>query len=309
MKKMLFLFLSCISFAFAEGKIQIAVMELVPKDVSVSIASTVTDLIRNDLFNTGKYVVLDRSNLDKVLKEQSFQMTGCTTTDCAVEIGKILNMKQMVVGSIGKIGSTFYLNLRIVDVETGQMITSVSEACGMDSELAALSKYASQKLAGLEVKKEFVNDDPVRSPVSSGGMLGKNAGTTKRKKIEAKTAEDIALRSILIPGRGQIENGQDLKGYAILTGEVLAIGATVYTYLLHEQAVADYTNAVAGSDFNALVKKETDLRNLNTISFWTAVGIWAFGVADPFIFGVQNQQGFSMKQNNDGIQLAYKIKF
>ena len=305
MKKLVFIFFFCVCLYSAEEKIQIAVMDLTARDVSSSVAGTVSDFLRNDLFNTGKYVVLERSNIDKLMKEQSFQMTGCTTTDCAVEIGKILNMRQMVVGSIGKIGSTYYLNLKIVDVETAQMITSVSEACGSDSELASLCKFASQKLAGMDVKKEFVNEEPVR-PVYSGSM--NKSAPAKKRKIEAKTAEDMAWRSLILPGWGQIANGQDFKGYTIATLEILAIGATVYTYLLHDQAATDYTNAPAGSDFDALVKKETDLKNLNSISFWVAAGIWIYGVADPYIFDPQ-KQGFSMKPKSDGLQLAYKINF
>lgn len=300
MKKMMLVLFLCSSVFSAEEKIKIAVMDLAPKDVPYSVASTVSDFIRNDLFNTGKYSVLERSNLDKLLKEQSLQMTGCTSTDCAVEIGKILNMKQMVVGSIGRIGTRYFLNIRIVDVETTQMINSVSESCDSDSDLPELSKFATQKLVGnTEVKREPTKTEKFKTAI---------AQVKKARRLDARTPEEIAWRSLIIPGSGQVANGQDLKGYAITTLEILAIGATVYTYILHNQAVDDYNAAGAGSDFPELVKKETDLRNLNTISFWAAVGIWAYGVVDPFIFEPQ-KQGFVMKPETDGIQIAYRIKF
>jgi hypothetical protein len=63
--------------------------------------------------------------MNEILKEQGFQMTGCTSSECAVEAGKILNVAKMVGGSIGKIGTTYTLDLRIIDVATGK-IESIS---------------------------------------------------------------------------------------------------------------------------------------------------------------------------------------
>ena len=42
-----------------------------------------------------------------MLKEQGFQQSGCVSSECAVEAGKLLGVDQIVTGSIGKIGSYY----------------------------------------------------------------------------------------------------------------------------------------------------------------------------------------------------------
>ena len=57
--------------------------------------------------------------MDDILKEQSFQLSNCTSDACLVEIGKLLNAKQIIGGNVGLIGNTYTVSLRIVDIETG----------------------------------------------------------------------------------------------------------------------------------------------------------------------------------------------
>jgi hypothetical protein len=45
--------------------------------------------------------------MEKILAESSFQQTGCTSSECAVQIGKILNVKHMIVGSLSKLMDTY----------------------------------------------------------------------------------------------------------------------------------------------------------------------------------------------------------
>ena len=44
-----------------------------------------------------------------VLAEQKFQSSGCTEQECAVEMGKLLNVKKMLVGSLSKLLDTYYI--------------------------------------------------------------------------------------------------------------------------------------------------------------------------------------------------------
>jgi len=47
--------------------------------------------------------VMERSEMALVLQEQSFQQSGvCDQSSCALEIGKILSVDRMVVGSVGQ---------------------------------------------------------------------------------------------------------------------------------------------------------------------------------------------------------------
>ncbi len=71
--------------------------------------------------------MMERSQMDKILQEQGFQNSGaCDKSDCAIQIGKILGIDQIVVGSVGKLGQSYILNVRLVDVGTGEILGSTS---------------------------------------------------------------------------------------------------------------------------------------------------------------------------------------
>ena len=106
------------------GGTNIAVAEFLGKNVSQADASIVTDFLRTELVGTGFFNVMDRNNMDTVLAEQKFQNSGCTEQECAVEMGKLLNIKQVLVGSLSKLLDSYYVTVNVVDVETGRISSS-----------------------------------------------------------------------------------------------------------------------------------------------------------------------------------------
>ena len=106
--------------------ITIAVLEFEGKGVSQSETSTLSDRLRDELFNTGIYNVLERGLMEDILKEQGFQQTGCTSSECAIEAGNMLGVQQMIGGSIGKVGNIYTVSARVIDIETGEVIKSAN---------------------------------------------------------------------------------------------------------------------------------------------------------------------------------------
>jgi hypothetical protein len=104
----------------ARGKVTIAVADLAEEGVSRNDAVVIADVLRGELVRTGAFTVVEKKNMDKVLSEQAFQQTGCTDQACAVKLGKLLNAQRMVVGSCGKLLDKYFVNIRVVNVETGE---------------------------------------------------------------------------------------------------------------------------------------------------------------------------------------------
>jgi len=115
--------------AFAAGtdkKPLVAISPLQAKKVDPEEVDLISEALAGELQNTGAFRVMERSQMDRVLKEQGFQSSGlCDGNECAVEVGKVLGIDRMVVGSIGKIGSMYIINVRLVDVATGEIVGSV----------------------------------------------------------------------------------------------------------------------------------------------------------------------------------------
>ena len=80
------LFISSISFADSGT---IAVLDMEKEGVSEQEASYLTRRIRHELFLTGQYTLLERAAMEEILTEQGFQLTGCTSSECAVQAGQL----------------------------------------------------------------------------------------------------------------------------------------------------------------------------------------------------------------------------
>jgi TolB-like protein len=130
----------------------IAVLDLDADGVTASEARTLTNKLRGELINTGKFTVIERSEMDDVLKEQGFQSTGCTSQECAVEMGQLLGVERMVAGSIGKVGNIYLISLRLIDVGKGNILKNIDEEVEGDISLVLRSGMgkAAKKLAGVE---------------------------------------------------------------------------------------------------------------------------------------------------------------
>jgi len=135
------------------GRPVLAVAELTPQNISAGDAAVAADLFRAELVRTGKFTVVERTAMQKVLAEQAFQSTGCTDQDCAIKLGKLLNVKLICVGSFAKFMGRYVLSIRVVDVQTGA-IQFADAARGetedqMSTDLGRLADRTAAALGGL----------------------------------------------------------------------------------------------------------------------------------------------------------------
>lgn len=72
---------------------------------NVDIGKGISDLLVEKLLNTGQYSIIERSALDKVLKEQNFSNSDRADSSSAAKIGQILGVDAIITGSITQFGS------------------------------------------------------------------------------------------------------------------------------------------------------------------------------------------------------------
>jgi hypothetical protein len=141
----------------AQERESIAVVDLEGRGISTIEAQTLTDRMRSELVKTGAVTVVERGQMQQILSEQDFQMTGCTSDECAVEIGQMLGVTKMVAGSIGKIGATFTVDLRTINVGTGAIINTMTrDYRGEIDGLLAQIERISWELVGLVHPDELI---------------------------------------------------------------------------------------------------------------------------------------------------------
>jgi TolB-like protein len=107
----------------ALGQTTIAVFPLENNGLKDSDARILTDRLQSEFVKLGDYTVVERKKIDKVFEEQKFQMSGCVE-ECIIEIGNVLGAGEIVIGSVGRFGSTFTISARLVNATSGEMIRS-----------------------------------------------------------------------------------------------------------------------------------------------------------------------------------------
>jgi len=133
-----------------KAAINVAVAEFKAEGVGTSDAAVVADILRAELVKSGKYNVIDRQNMDKIMAEHAFQQTGCTDQECAVKLGRLLNVHRLIVGSLGKLIGSYVVNISAVDVETGTVIyADVIKGDNVDQIMAGVRIMGAKMTGGV----------------------------------------------------------------------------------------------------------------------------------------------------------------
>ena len=239
-----------------DEKVTVAVMDFDPRGISLLEAQTLTDRFSTEISNTGKAILVARSTVLEVMEDQGYDTSGgCTSEECAAEVGALLGVKYMINGAIGKLGETFTIDAKMFEVATGaaartKNATYTGNIDGLITEIEILA----WEMMGLKAPKS---------------LLAKRQGTLVTQSEKPKTKFGAALRSALVPGLGQawttdyasIPN----KAWYFLGGEAaLGIFALVtYNsyYSSNDKAVKshqDYINAFDVQDIRSFKQTSED---------------------------------------------------
>jgi hypothetical protein len=127
-RNLLLLVLLLPSLAAAQEKTGLAVLQFEPRNISQAEAVILSDRLRAELVNSRYFNVLEREQMDKILREQKFQLTGaCNDATCLVKVGQLMAVSKMMGGTISKIGNTYTVQARVIDVEKGIIDQEVSQ--------------------------------------------------------------------------------------------------------------------------------------------------------------------------------------
>ncbi|MBC8147858.1 MAG: hypothetical protein H8E98_07745 [Bacteroidetes bacterium] len=156
-----------IASLFAQSSV--AIIEFKGNNISLSVTSALTDRLRTELEEIKIYKLIEREMMDEVLSEHGFQMSGCTSNECIVEMGQLISAELIIVGSISKVGKTYTVSSRLIDVETGLITnTATYDHTGeIDIVLKSGMKIIAHELAG----KKLINrsNTIAHTPIGNSG--------------------------------------------------------------------------------------------------------------------------------------------
>lgn len=86
-----------------------------------------TERFRSEISAQRKYTVLDRTSMESMLADQGFDLNEpCKESSCAVILGQLLAVDDIIMGTVGKINNTYIVNFKIVNISSGSQVKDVS---------------------------------------------------------------------------------------------------------------------------------------------------------------------------------------
>ena len=178
---------------WALDKMSIAVLDLAPQGVDSSIAKTLSEIMRTELLNTGRFEVLERAQMDRLISEMKIQQSGLTDVENAAELGKMLNVEKLIIGSIGQMGNTYQLNVRLVDVvKAATEVAERSECSAREEMLPNAITQLIQKIAlKIPIRGTIVKVDGDKIYINIGETNGVHEGLTLRVVRKGEAITDL----------------------------------------------------------------------------------------------------------------------
>lgn len=173
------------------SKDRIAVMDLVPDGITVAQSRRISEIIRTELVNTGKYVVIERSQMDMIFKEHGFSRAGVTDDRNAVQAGKLLSAQKILIGTVMNFGGSFVITARIVDIEKGVAEYGAKASAASEEDVLNAVTELIEKLTGKQ---------PTSSSKSSEKKEHTPLAVIKSNKKKYMKNEDIIVTFTNFPG-------------------------------------------------------------------------------------------------------------
>ncbi|HID30243.1 MAG TPA: hypothetical protein EYP19_09580 [Desulfobacterales bacterium] len=138
----------------AEGSnrlLRVAVSNLEHRGLSGQDALVLSDTLQAALHETGKVKLLNRSDMKRILTEHELNMSGLVDDKTLIAAGQALGVEKMVTGSVNRIGKSYLLCLRLVDLKSFANDKIVElRIRGSKDLLVEGTKIGAYKLMGLQ---------------------------------------------------------------------------------------------------------------------------------------------------------------
>ncbi len=188
------------------GKTRVAVIDFEQKATQEfqgkQAGEIVAEWLITSLVKTGRFDIVERAQLQKILKEQQLGMTGMISQETAARVGELLGVKVIITGSVIQIGNTVEVNARLINVEDGsilkaekirgpgleaieRMMDSLVELIKRDFPLEGFVVMVSGKRAMIDLGRvhgvepgmkfsAFRKGEPVRHPITGKMLKGED---------------------------------------------------------------------------------------------------------------------------------------
>jgi TolB-like protein len=173
-------------------RMSVAVLPFETHGGATDLGQTMLDKLITQLVNLHRFKVIERSQLDKVLKQQALGQSGVVDEKTATAVGHVLGADAVLIGSITQDEKKISMDARLVDTETGEVLTS-KDAYGKAADPEELRKMATRIAVDVYNAMPLAQGTVIKVETSEFMVdLGEDKGLKKGMKVVVfKEGEEI----------------------------------------------------------------------------------------------------------------------
>lgn len=211
-------------------KIKIAVLDFQVEGSfnEADIGKIAAEWLTTGLVETGRFEVIERRLIKKIVEEQKFGASGMIDSSSAVRLGKVLGVGTVVAGTVMKLDDYVEINARLLNVETGSIITAEKIKSSKTRELSDLVSQITDKIIqAFPLQGYIVKRAGDRVTIDIGRIAGARNGTRfivyKEGNVikHPKTGEVLDIETIDL-GEVEVRELKDRTSVAVITKEGIA---------------------------------------------------------------------------------------
>lgn len=179
----------------------VAVLDIVGSGVAPELLPTLTEILITEIAHAGQYKVIGGRDIQAMMGfEKQKDVLGCTDASCLAEIGGALGVERIVASQIGRVGSTYVVNIKLINIRTAATEGRVYETVkGEDDVLIETVRRSVQKLFGATAPK-------AQASVSSNSRQDNTASpsSTPQAEVQQTGQSSFPLGPVLVGGAGVV---------------------------------------------------------------------------------------------------------
>lgn len=149
-KLILIFFIFFTTHISAQEKPVIAVIPFNATGISSEDAFGLTLFFETSLQNIALYDIVEHIQVDTILQAQEYSISDLTDQTTGIRIGELLSANQIIIGTAGKIDEDYYLNIKIIDVQSGINISAEIISANSILELLEMIDPLAYSILGVE---------------------------------------------------------------------------------------------------------------------------------------------------------------
>ena len=203
MKNKTFFLCLCVALCFSlqaqNDKLRIAVLDPTSSGTGIDEGTkmAVREIISSTFVNTGKYTIVERSLLEKVMNEQAFSNSSAVNDSQAAEIGRLAGASKIVLSVITLAGGRNMLSIKLVDVNTANVEKQKIQVISAD-ELLGVVEPLTMELMGEESVAVAVRQTPISAAATKNPTPVSQVATTPSQTSTISNMDRLVARGMSV---------------------------------------------------------------------------------------------------------------